>query len=244
MTARVFSVTATIFGVGAMKKQLSEEQLDQLMSRLITAAAADETTIAEISDSPATWWGVQRRINGQKETTLSAWPPVGRILRWLMIGAPAVAAILLAISFFISRPAEIAQTDTVAIMPTANRTDEKTFEPLNAPDEKSTVSSQLVQNSAKRVRHSSFTAKAQRKVTGSTTNAALRPNKKEEIKTDFIALSYARDPESGQIVRVKVPSSMMVSLGLVASVKKPSDLVDAEVLVGDDGLSRAIRFIR
>jgi hypothetical protein len=37
---------------------------------------------------------------------------------------------------------------------------------------------------------------------------------------------------------------MMVSLGLVESVKKPNDLVDAEVLVGDDGLTRAIRFIR
>ena len=36
----------------------------------------------------------------------------------------------------------------------------------------------------------------------------------------------------------------MVSLGLVANVKQPSDLVDAEVLVGDDGLTRAIRFIR
>jgi hypothetical protein len=65
-----------------------------------------------------------------------------------------------------------------------------------------------------------------------------------EVKTDFIALSYARDPDSGQIVRVRVPSSMMVSLGLVTSVKQPAELVDAEVLVGDDGLTRAIRFIR
>ena len=68
--------------------------------------------------------------------------------------------------------------------------------------------------------------------------------KSTEIKTDFIALSYARNPDSGQIVRVRVPSSMLVTLGLVASVAKPSNLVDAEVLVGDDGLTRAIRFIR
>ena len=68
--------------------------------------------------------------------------------------------------------------------------------------------------------------------------------KKTEVKTDFIALTYARDPESGQIVRVKVPSSMMVSLGVVSSVNKPGDMVDAEVVVGDDGLTRAIRFIR
>ena len=65
-----------------------------------------------------------------------------------------------------------------------------------------------------------------------------------DIKSEFIALSYARDPESGQIVRVKVPRSMMVTVGLLASVDKPSTLVDAEVLVGDDVLTRAFRFIR
>ena len=65
-----------------------------------------------------------------------------------------------------------------------------------------------------------------------------------EIKSEFIALSYARDPESGQIVRVKVPNSMKVTLGLVASVENPTQLTDAELLVGDDGLTRAIRFIR
>ena len=76
----------------------------------------------------------------------------------------------------------------------------------------------------------------------SNTTSALA-KKAVEIKTEFIALSYARNPESGQIVRVKVPSSMMVTLGLVATVEKPSALVDAEVIVGDDGLTRAIRFI-
>ncbi len=64
------------------------------------------------------------------------------------------------------------------------------------------------------------------------------------VKSEFIALSYAGSAESGQVVRVKVPSSMMVSLGLVSSVNKTTDLVDAEVIVGDDGLTRAIRFIR
>ena len=66
----------------------------------------------------------------------------------------------------------------------------------------------------------------------------------EETKTDFIALSYAANTDSGQIVRVKVPSSMMVSLGVATNVEKESELVSAEVVIGDDGLARAIRFIR
>jgi hypothetical protein len=75
------------------------------------------------------------------------------------------------------------------------------------------------------------------------TSAVARP-RPTEVKSEFIALSYARNPESGQVVRVKVPSSMMVSLGLVASVEKPNSLVNAELLVGDDGMTHAIRFIR
>jgi hypothetical protein len=79
---------------------------------------------------------------------------------------------------------------------------------------------------------------------GPSLNAEARPNAAAEVKTDFIALAYAREPESGQLVRVKVPSSMMVTLGVVPTVTNPSALVDAEVVVGDDGLTRSIRFIR
>ena len=66
----------------------------------------------------------------------------------------------------------------------------------------------------------------------------------EETKTDFIALSYAANTDSGQIVRVKVPRSMMVSLGVTTNTEKSSELVTAEVILGDDGAARAIRFVQ
>ena len=85
-----------------------------------------------------------------------------------------------------------------------------------------------------------FVAPAKKRVARPLTAAA----EKTEIKTEFIALSYGRNPESGQIVRVRVPSSMMVTVGLVPSVQKPTSMIDAEVVVGDDGMTHAIRFIR
>ena len=65
----------------------------------------------------------------------------------------------------------------------------------------------------------------------------------EEVKTEFISLSYLPTPESGQVVRVKVPRAMMVSLGVSNNVSKNAEMVNAEVILGDDGTSRAIRFI-
>ena len=67
---------------------------------------------------------------------------------------------------------------------------------------------------------------------------------KEKIKTDFIALSYSSAAESGQILNVKVPRSMMVALGVTSNVENISELVNAEVVMGDDGLARAIRFVQ
>ena len=230
------------------KKQLSDEQLDGLMRSLINRSAVDDALVSEIADSPAAWWGVQRKINEQKGVTLSPWPPIGNALRWLMVGVPLTAAAVLILSFFVFKPATNIEKGAVAVIPTTNSAIAKPAEPVNAPSEPTDVKTEFsnVTSTARQVvRHVATKPHyAIKRTAAKTTETTARAAKKEEIKTDFIALSYARDPESGQIVRVKVPSAMMVSLGLVASVKKPSDLVDAEVLVGDDGLTRAIRFIR
>jgi hypothetical protein len=76
------------------------------------------------------------------------------------------------------------------------------------------------------------------------TLALRNATESKEVKTDFIALSYAPAPESGQILKVKVPRSMMVLLGVTDNTENASELVKAEILMGNDGLARAIRFIQ
>ena len=237
-----------------VKKQVSDEQIDLLMRTLVNQAAADEAMLSEIAESPVTWWGVQRKINEQRSVAVSPWPPVGKVLRWLMVGVPVTAAVVLILSFFVFRPAT---NDNVAVVSPTSSVTADSSEPNMIRDEPIIARKEDVKNSVfsatKNIKDLTKrpagqlnvrTKVAEKRTAANATEVAAKTTKKEEIKTEFIALSYARDPESGQIVRVKVPSSMMVSLGLVTSVKAPSELVDAEVLVGDDGLTRAIRFIR
>jgi hypothetical protein len=234
-----------------MKKEFSDEQLDALMRTVVSRSAADDSLVNEIAESSAPWWGVQRKINEQKPATLSAWPPFGKVLRWFMVGVPVTAAAVLILSFFIFRQAPNNGRDIVAeVSPTTSVSHESTEPPRPNDEAVSAVTNSgdvalRAHTSAKPVSHH---VAANGRISGRNfvvrTETAAKTIKKEEIKTDFIALSYARDPESGQIVRVKVPSSLMVSLGVVTSVEKPSQMIDAEVLVGDDGLTRAIRFIR
>ena len=69
-----------------------------------------------------------------------------------------------------------------------------------------------------------------------------------EIKTDFLPLLYSSVPTpSVRMVRLEVPRQALASFGL-ASLEAVSDsgtaTVTADVLVGDDGLARAVRFVR
>lgn len=225
-----------------MNKQFSDEQLDQMMRTMMSDALLDDAAVNEIADSPTMWWAVQRQIAEQKATAVSPWPPVNIIRRLLMIGVPATVAAALLISLFVFRSSSV--PNDVAAVPTNVETSLPQTNIQN--DEVSpTVDADVKQPEQKRpqtIAASLKTSPKQIKKQIISTQAVAK--EKTEIKTEFIALSYARSPDSGQIVRVKVPSSMMVTLGLVASVEKPSNLVDAEVVVGDDGLTRAIRFIR
>ncbi len=225
-----------------MDEKIANEKIDRFLRRLVHDAGADNATVDEAALSPTVWWGIQRQILERQEEVRSPWPPVAKVWRWLMVGLPAAAAAVLLITFYTSMPTEPSVVsdggpnkgyETQAIVPDIPR------EVASVTEKIAVTPAKLARESKPVVRELKHRPPATKMKPESRSNVG-----REEIRSDFIALSYARDPESGQIVRVKVPSSMLVTMGLVASVEKPTDLVDAEILVGDDGLSRAIRFIR
>lgn len=225
--------------------KLADEKLDKVMSMLAAETALDEASVNDIASSPQLWWSVQRNIAAAQDTVGAPWPPPKNWWRTLaFVGVPPLAGVLIVIGFFVfgsrvEQPTMVVQTieqsstsSPVAVDPKDN-IDGKATEILNSnvrATERGVRPRALVSKSPDGFRNLARPKKA------------LSPS--EEIKSEFIALTYTGNPESGQLVRVKVPSSMMVNLGLVDSVEKPTRLVDAEVVVGDDGQTHAIRFIR
>ena len=69
-----------------------------------------------------------------------------------------------------------------------------------------------------------------------------------EVMTDFVPLQYAGVPSRGtQIVRLEVPRGALSSMGLSSfDAPRPdaSPTVLADVMIGEDGLARAVRFVR
>jgi hypothetical protein len=243
-----------------MDRKLSDEQVDKIAKNLLKDFALDDAALDEIAESPRLWWNVKNRIETEKAQREKSWFTVFRP-QILAFGALTILICFgLAILFLnfarnsnptiaektpVQNPTEeIAQTPQgfVNVSPKDDSKNSEISKKSNPVPEKVSVKNvlpkpilvaknQRSENSAKKVNNQS-----KKEISPSVAVA--------ETKTDFIALSYAANTDSGQIVRVKVPSSMMVSLGLKTNVEKESEMVSAEVVIGDDGLARAIRFIR
>ncbi len=67
-----------------------------------------------------------------------------------------------------------------------------------------------------------------------------------QVVSEFYVVPYAeplRPDEGKRIVRVRVPQSTFVTFGLPVSQDRVHDAVDADILVGEDNLPRAIRLV-
>jgi hypothetical protein len=74
------------------------------------------------------------------------------------------------------------------------------------------------------------------------------PPASEEIRTAFMPLVYSAIPfTDARVVRIEVPRRALVTFGLApidALDTEGTDTVIADVLVAEDGLARAVRFVR
>ena len=78
-------------------------------------------------------------------------------------------------------------------------------------------------------------------------NKPAESNSEAEIATDFIPLMNRESLaqlDGAQVMRVELPRSALMSYGLPMNMERADERIKADVLVGNDGLARAIRFVR
>ncbi len=225
-----------------MKDKFATEDIDRVLSAVLADSGLDDETLDGIAGSPAIWWEVQRRIATDRNNGLQSWLASSWLLAWIKVASPVLAVLVIGIGIFIAtRPGAGVETNLAV-----SSNNEMQPDLVSTSDTENTMPSVGDAVETKN-RHRNVTKYAAtitgRRVTRKGTS--LSPRKQTvEIKSEFLALTYAERPEAGHLVRIKVPRSMMVTLGLVGSVDRPSNLIDAEVLVGDDGITHSIRFIR
>ncbi len=73
------------------------------------------------------------------------------------------------------------------------------------------------------------------------------PAPPNEVATSFFALPEARDlppAEAATLVRVQVPRSTMRLVGLPVNEERANEGIRADMLLGQDGIARAVRFVQ
>lgn len=238
--------------LGKPKVSMRNERLDDVCSELLLAVKVSEEEIAATSGSSALYEGVRLRIAdigartdrrnpGQTSGQTSA--QTSRYARWLKLYAAladrprsfalataAAILLLLAASVFVLLPApssttQVAQPSTEPIAPT-EQPDTQVATQADNPRSVHLVSNKLPRTSPRR---------------------GQRASRSAEVATEFLPLTFVDDSraqESGHVVRVKVPRSALIAFGVPMNMERAGELITADLVVGDDGLARAIRFVQ
>jgi hypothetical protein len=84
---------------------------------------------------------------------------------------------------------------------------------------------------------------SERKASRRSTAEPAAPQR--EVMTEFIPIVYDPEPiDRGQIVRIRLPLAALASFGLPVNEEHAEETIRADVVLGEDGLARAVRFVK
>lgn len=216
-------------------RKLENKRLDEIARALVKADALSSREIDTITANPALFGSILEQVG-----RTPAWSAPLRIFTVRALAAyfasiALVAAFVLALIASRSKPVDV--THVQAPESPSNHPG-KTF---TEPDK--VVSSNLPRTDAP-PRIERITSKTEVKFNRPKQTAA------QQIRYDgdFYALSYAGDPNEtergGRIVRVDLPRSTLFAMGVDVPLENESGTVKADLLIGSDGVTRAIRVVK
>lgn len=223
--ARLARERALSDGLGALADSAARAEAPPRVKA--AALAAFRAHAAEVAASPpAPWWRRQPLLLAVAATLVLAAATTGL---WLAgrTGTPAPAS---------NRPIanDVPKTDD-------NEPRDVNPRPVDTPPANDIASDAPVRHHK---RHTTLPRPARTEVAVAATETA---STQTETVTDYIPLTYLDDEtaiRSGHVVRVEVSRDTLVLFGLGADVSGGGDTVKADVVIGDDGVARAIRFVR
>jgi hypothetical protein len=227
-----------------MKQEQKETTIKELFQQL---KREDERHASSFADS---WAAAQSRLEERGQALRARAPnPIVRRplaqswsrLRWYLAAA---AVILIACGFIVySAIQNGSQKDRPVIT-------ERTPEPQPPVRREAQVEKGAVKPEPRRRSHAPQPRRANRpqlKPPSIPNDSITAEAEESEDSTDFILLRYGDDHkpmESGEVIRVQMPRSALITLGLPVDVERTDEPVMADLLIGEDGLARAIRFVR
>ena len=219
----------TSFGLGMRKQDPRNERLDDIGLRLLDAARLQRDEIDTVASAPNLFDGVKKRIalEGSRPKAKFGWVVYGPALRTGLVSVSVVAVLLMGVGVFLLMPVDpgaAARQSEVTGQTTVN--EPTTVDPAN------------VVLAAKPRSHEIVAARY-------VPSRKKRPRPEREEMSDFYALTYDDDTDNDvRIIRVELPRSSLLAMGINAHAENESEKVKADLVVGADGVTRAVRFAK
>jgi hypothetical protein len=214
-------------------RKLENKKLDEVGKALVKAGAASTRDLEKIVANPALFESVRARI------ALEDSSPVRRrsffrpgVATFASIAL--MTAIAVSIGVFRSEPNEVA----VDRLPAAPRKPE-----VKPPSDDDNIVDAPAPQTSGPIRAERISNRANIR-TGSPRQPAVQ---QARYSGEFYAVSYAGDPHEtergGRIVRVDIPRSTLFAMGVDIPLENERETVKADLLIGNDGVTRGIRIV-
>ena len=220
------------------KRKMNNQKLDSIGKQLFAASRLTEAEIDRIASGPEMFDGVRRRISQQVKTEARSARPFA--IPRFVFGSSLVALLVLgAFALYLKQDQTVASdpprpTDTAQPVKTV-----KAFTQAYATflDEEQEV-----------------VAPAPPRIEAAVQRETRRPQPRAERasytpapENDFVAVTYVGDgaesTRGGRVIRVDVPRSTLFAMGFPVSLENESPTVKADLLIGPDGATRAVRLV-
>jgi hypothetical protein len=215
--------------------KLEKKTLDEIGKAIVRAGALSSREVDTIAAKPELFDSIRARVG-----SVTNKPASRQIVRTKLVGALSSIALVgaVALAFVVLRTKPVDVVHGPPFSAPATRDTTKFAEPDKV------ASSELPGTTASQPRVERISAKPEMKFNRPKPTAAQQIR----YEGDFYALSYAGDPSEtdrgGRIVRVDVPRSTLFAMGIDVPLENETETVKADLLIGSDGVTRAIRVVK
>ena len=211
-------------------------------SLLLAAGAESEDAPVRIKADLLTAFATQQQLRSATDRVVPLVPIASRrkLGRWTAAAVAAAAVVVFALMLPIwnGAPSRVPESQVAQKAPPPET---PTATPTTTPARPPSFDEPAPKPVKAAGRRPVLRQRSPRVISGSTNEAVAGNTANEFVPLTYLAAATAID--TGTIVRVQLSRSALVRLGLPINIESSSETVKAEVVMGDDGVARAIRLI-
>ena len=220
-------------------------EIDRIGKAILAADRLREDEIEEIADAPHLLPGILARIDAGSTAAPAKFAArtdrVSVLKVWMIAPAAAAMAVLLAVLFLFAYRGESREDVFLAAPPDEI---ESAAPETSVPAEQPPVPA-VDEVAPRRPRN---TIAVQASAVEKTAKRPAAKRKPADQPLEFYALSSGGDPadmlKDGRIVRVDLPRTSLLSLGVNVPLESETAVVKTDLLIGSDGVTKAIRVVK